>query len=338
MMLLEPREKQPVVEPVRVSPDYGKFINEPLPHGFGATLGNALRRTLLSSVPGVAITRARIEGVSHEFTTLPGVLEDMTELILNLKGVAFQAVQPHVLELDTNNKVKKREWHARIEAQGKGEVTGADVEIVEGPEIKVVNPGYHLATLTADDARLNIELTIETGVGYVAADKQDSTQLPLGVIPVDSMFTPVQRVNHHVESTRVGHQTDLDRLILEIWTNAAMTPYDALKTSAQILIRYLCLFLDFGSEPSEDMLTGARVGGGDTAAAGGEVLGSKIEELDFSVRTYNCLKKENINSIGELVRLSEKQLLEIRNLGSKSLTEIQEKLAERGLGLASDEG
>lgn len=326
--MIEVAGRRPFVDPVRVTPDYGKFVIEPLPHGYGTTLGNALRRALLSSVPGVAVTSARIEGAAHEFTTLEGVLEDLTELILNLKELAFSltgAAVPTAGGLDR--------WPARIEAEGVGEVTGADVEL--SPELRVVNPELHLATLTSETARLAIDLTIETGVGYVAADRHDVTQMGLGQIPIDSLFTPVQRVNHVVESTRVGHQTDLDRLVIEVWTNAAMSPVDALSTGARVLDGYVRLFFDFSSEPRLE----PREGVGLAVAEGprSELLDSKIEELDFSVRTYNCLKKENINTIGELVQLKEKDLLEIRNLGTKSLSEIREKLTERGLQLTEEE-
>lgn len=326
--MIEVAGKQPIVDPVRVAPDYGKFIIEPLPHGFGTTLGNALRRVLLSSIPGVAITTARIDGVAHEFTTLPHVMEDMTELILNLKDVAFQVAQTGGVDLDTPQR-----WPGRIEAEGKGEVTGADVQV--GSEIAVVNPEVHIATLTHDDARLVIELTIETGSGYVEADRHDVSQMGLGAIPVDSVFTPVQRVNHVIESTRVGHLTDLDRLVLEIWTNAAMTPSTALSSAARILDGYFRLFFDFRSEPRDD--AGLPAAGAEEDGPRSELLDAKIEELDFSVRTYNCLKKEGINTIGELIQFSEKALLDIRNLGTKSLTEIREKLQERGLGLQDDE-
>ncbi len=327
--MIEVAGKQPIVEPVRVAPDYGKFIVEPLPHGFGVTLGNALRRALLSSVPGVAIATARIDGQDHEFTTIEGMREDLTELILNLKAVALQVVQPNLVALDAPHR-----WQGRIEAEGRGEVTAADVDVP--PEIEVVNPELHLATLTSDTARLSVELEIETGVGYLPADKRDVSERGLGVIPVDSLYTPVQRVNHQIESTRVGHQTDLDRLVLEIWTNGAMTPSNALSSAARILDGYFRLFFDFRAEPADD--TSAREHAGEEGGARREVLDSKIEELDFSVRTYNCLKKENINTIGELVQLSEKQLLEIRNLGQKSLDEIKEKLVDRGLTLVEDEG
>ncbi|NUP98535.1 MAG: DNA-directed RNA polymerase subunit alpha [Armatimonadetes bacterium] len=328
--MIEVAGKQPNVETVRVAPDYGKFIIEPLPNGYGITLGNALRRALLSSVPGVAITSARIEGVSHEFTTLEHVLEDMTELILNLKAIAFQVVQPDLVNLETPQR-----WQGRIEAEGKGEVTGADLQIVNSSEIRVVNPELHLATLTHEDARLHIELSIDSGVGYTAADKQDVSQLGLGVVPVDSLYTPVLRVNHHVESTRVGHLTDLDRLVLEIWTNSAMPPSEALSAAARKLDEYFRLFFEFRAEPADEGVE--RRAGSEEGGPRREVLDAKIEELDFSVRTYNCLKKENINTIGELVQLPKKALLEIRNLGSKSLTEIEDKLRERNLALSDDE-
>jgi DNA-directed RNA polymerase subunit alpha len=321
--------KEPLVESVRVTPDYGKFVLEPLPHGFGTTLGTALRRVLLNSVPGVAITAARIDGVAHEFTTLPHVQEDMTELILNLKEVAFQATQPGLLAVEGGER-----FAARIQAEGIGEVTAADVVIEKG-DIEVVNPDLHLASLTHDEARLLLDLTIETGTGYVPADKHDVSQMGLGVIPVDSLFTPVTRVNHVVESTRVASATDLDRLVLEIWTNAAMTPVDALSAAARILDGYFRLFFDFRGEPTDDAPgRGSRHDG----AGRSEAMDAKIEELDFSVRTYNCLKKEHIDTIGELIQLSEKALLEIRNLGTKSLNEIKDKLAERALKLAADEG
>ena len=320
--------REPIVDAVRVTPDYGKFVVEPLPHGFGTTLGTALRRVLLNSVPGVAITSARIEGVAHEFTSLPHVREDMTELILNLKEVAFQATHPSLLDIDAPQRIS-----ARIEAEGLGEVTAADV-VIGGGDFEVVNPELHLASLTHEDARLVIDLEIETGSGYIAADKHDVSQKGLGVIPVDSLFTPVTRVNHIVESTRVASLTDLDRLVLEIWTNGATTPVAALSSAARILDGYFRLFFDFRGEPNEDAPSRSRADGGGR----GEGMEAKIEELDFSVRTYNCLKKEHIDTIGALVELSEKALLEIRNLGSKSLNEIKDKLAERGLKLADDEG
>lgn len=325
--MIEVAGKQPIVEPVRVAPDYGKFIVEPLPHGYGTTLGSALRRVLLSSIPGIAITNAKIDGVAHEFTTLPGVQEDMTELILNLKDVAFQPA-----EAGTGLEEGQR-WAGRIEAEEVGEVTGADV--IVPPEIAVVNPEVHIATLTHPDARLCLELSIETGSGYVPAEEHDVSQMGLGVIPVDSVFTPVRRVNHIVESTRVGHRTDLDRLVLEIWTNSAMTPSVALMTAARILDSYFRLFFDFRTEPRDLDVEGLRAGDGSGGRS--ELLDAKIEELDFTVRTYNCLKKEGINTIGELVQFSQRALLEIRNLGQKSLTEIIEKLEERGLSLAEDE-
>ncbi|HAZ64844.1 MAG TPA: DNA-directed RNA polymerase subunit alpha [Armatimonadetes bacterium] len=325
--------REPTVEVVRLTPDYGKFIIEPLPHGYGTTIGNALRRVLLSSVPGVAITSATIDGVAHEYTTLPGVREDMTELILNLKEVALQFADGVEVDPDV-----PQEFRAQIQAEGVGEVTAADL-VFEGPEVVVVNPELHLAQLTTETASLAIELVVETGVGYIAADDHDTAETGLseggkGLIPVDSMFTPVRRVNHTVEQTRVGHLIDLDRLILEVWTNAALGPRQALGQAARILDAYMQLFTDL---PADALGAGAGRGG---RAEAGRVEGgeAKIEELEFQSRTYNALKKERIDTIGELVRLTEREVLEIRGLGSISVNEIKERLAERGLSLASDEG
>lgn len=326
--MIEVAGRQPLVEPVRVTPDYGKFVVEPLPHGYGVTVGNALRRVLLSSIPGVAIVTATIEGCDHEFRAIEGVQEDVTEFILNLKEVAFQVVQPHLVALDT-----PRRWQGQIVAEGSGEVTAADL-VVPG-DIEVVNPELHLATLTTDQARLSVEFEIETGIGYVPADKHEREGRGVGVIPVDSLFTPVQRVNHLVESTRVGHQTDLDRLVIEVWTNGAMTPPNALSAAARLLDGYFRLFFDFRAEPTDESAEGEHPGEAERGRR--EVLDAKIEDLDFSVRTYNCLKKENINTIGELMQFTQRQLLEIRNLGQKSLDEIVEKLAERELTLDEDE-
>lgn len=323
-------DQQPNVISVRLTPDYGKFIIEPLPHGFGTTLGNALRRVLLGSVPGVAITTTRIEGVAHEFSTVPHVHENMTELILNLKDVAFEVVDE--AEFEAKDEHPPKPLTGRIEAEGQGEVTGADLVVPDA--VRVVNPELHLATVTDDEGRLVMEVQIARGVGYVPADQHGVDHLGLGAIPIDSLFTPVRRVNHHVESTRVGHQTDLDRLILEVWTNAAMSPKRALSEAALILAGYIRLFFDFSGEPS------AGADGRDGERAGGprnEVREAKIEELEFGQRTYNCLKKEQINTIGDLLELSEKELKAIRNLGDKSLAEIREKLENRGLQLVPDE-
>jgi len=315
---------EPTVSCVKLTDEYGKFLVEPLPRGYGTTLGNGLRRTLLSSIPGAAVTFVKIDNAAHEFTTLPGVVEDITEIILNLKDLAIQ------VHLDGESDFRQP-WTGRVEAEGVGEVTGADVILPS--DLEVVNPQLHLAQLTTEEARLFMELTVEFGVGYVPSEKHDLTGKSLGTIPVDSVFTPVRRVNHVVEATRVGHQTDLERLVLEIWTNGAVVPNEALSRAARILHDYYRLFFDFeeAALPEEKFEPEAE------AEPGSEWMDFKIEELDFSVRTYNCLKKENINTVGELIRWTEPDLLGIRNFGKKSLMEVTEKLSERGLRLRRDE-
>lgn len=320
--------KEPTVEPVRITPDYGKFVIEPLPHGYGTTIGNALRRILLSSVPGVAINTVRIDGVAHEFTSVAHVHEDMTELILNLKDVAFALRGDREALAEVH-----RTYTGRIEVEGKGEVTAADI-VLTSEEIEIVNPELHIATLTSDAATLVMELSIEAGVGYTSADGHDAAETGLGVIPVDSMYTPVTRVNHQVEQTRVGDQIDLDRLVLEIWTNAAMDPATALSEAARILGEYLKLL----GEVKADLDVSGAWRSSRPEGGSGDALEAKIEELDFSQRTYNALKKEHIDLIGELVRFSARSIKDIRNLGDKSLAEIQDKLSARGLSLAEDEG
>lgn len=315
---------EPKVSCVKLTDEYGKFLVEPLPRGYGTTLGNGLRRTLLSSIPGAAVTYVKIDNAAHEFTTLPGIVEDITEIILNLKELAIR------VRLDGESDFRQP-WTGRVEAEGVGEVTGADVILPS--DLEVVNPQLHLAQLTTEEARLFMELTVELGVGYVPSEKHDLAGKSLGTIPVDSIFAPVRRVNHVVEATRVGHQTDFDRLVLEIWTNGAVAPSEALSRAARILHDYYRLFFDF----EEVALPEERFEPEVEAEPGSEWLDFKIEELDFSVRTYNCLKKENINTVGDLIRWTEPDLLGIRNFGKKSLTEVTEKLAERGLRLRRDE-
>jgi len=298
---------------------YGKFVMEPLERGFGITVGNALRRILLSSISGAAITSVKIEGVLHEFSTIPGVKEDTTELLLNLKDLHIR------IQRDGTAKPEpKTIW---IDIQGAGEVTGADVRTPA--DVEVVNPEVHIATVSDEVARLSIEMTVEIGKGYVLPENQERVKPTIGVIPVGSTFTPVTKANFIVEPTRVGHKSDLERLILEVWTNGTILPIDALSESARILDKLARLVVDFQ-------------GGGyaeyeEEEAAGGEselrAPDARIEELDFSVRTYNCLKKANILSIGELVQHTEQDLMNIRNFGKKSLGEVKEKLAQLGLAL-----
>jgi len=311
----------PVIETLEHTDAYGKFVVEPLDKGYGVTLGNALRRVLLSSLPGAAITWLRIGGVQHEFATIPGVREDTTELILNLKDLA--------IKVETNGSDMDEPRTLRIEKRGEGDVTGADIETP--PDVEVVNPEVHIATLADDNAALDIELTVEVNKGYILPDKQERFKHQIGAIPVGSAFTPVRKVNYALEATRVGSRADLERLILEIWTNGAIAPGEALSEAARILDNYVRLFFDVSSErvarPLDD--TGFTRRSGEPKAPD-----ARIEELDFSVRTYNCLKKANIQTIADLVKTSEDDLMNIRNFGRKSLVEVQDKLSQYGLTLA----
>jgi len=310
----------PRVEILEDRATYGKFVVEPLEQGFGYTIGNALRRVLLSSIPGAAVTSLKIDGVLHEFSTIPGVKEDTTELILNLRELF---VKTDIDENDDESIV------VTIDVHGPGEVTGADIQTPAGVEI--VNPEVHIATLNDETARLRAELTVERGKGYVLPDKQENIKQSIGVIPIGAVFTPVRKVSYTVDPTRVGHKTDYDRLVLEITTNGTVTPSQALSEASQILDSHLRLFFDFAGRPK-----GAGFDYG--VGAGGAVPGppdARIEELDFSVRTYNCLKKANVLTIRELVQLTEADLMNIRNFGRKSLNEVKDKLESLGLALKS---
>lgn len=308
----------PRIEILADEETYGKFVAEPLEQGFGYTIGNALRRVLLSSIPGAAVTSIKIDGVLHEFSTIPGVKEDTTELILNLRElyvsmepVAGDEGEPMVITLDV---------------RGPGEVTGADIQCP--PEIEVVNPEVHIATLDSETAALRAELTVERGKGYVLPEKQEKVKQTIGVIPVGAVFSPVRKVSYTVDPTRVGHKTDFDRLVIEIQTNGTVRPSDALSEAAKILDKQVRLFFDFARKPK----AGAEFGG----EMGGITPGppdARIEELDFSVRTYNCLKKANVLTMHELVQLTEADLMNIRNFGKKSLNEVKDKLESLNLSL-----
>ena len=310
--------EKPTIETVEISEDgkYGRFVVEPLERGYGITLGNALRRVLLSSLPGAAVTTVRIEGVLHEFSTIPGVVEDTTEIILNLKELAIKmhTDEPQVL---------------RIEAQGEGEVRAAD--IIAPPEVEIVNGDHLIATLESD-GRLFMEMTVQRGRGYVPADRNKQPDRSIGVIPVDSIFTPIRKVNFHVENTRVGKITDYDRLTLEIWTNGTVAPDEAASMAAKILTDHLALFVNLTD----------KAGGVDLMVekeddAKSKLLEMSIDELDLSVRSYNCLKRAGINTIGELVEKTPEDMMRVRNLGKKSLEEVEEKLAALGLSLKQPE-
>lgn len=311
--------EKPKIECVELKEDgtYGKFIVEPLERGYSTTLGNALRRILLSSLPGVAATSVKIENVLHEFSTVQGVKEDVTELILNIKGLA----------LKMNGEGPRTIY---IDAKGEGEVTAADIK-ADG-DIEVINKDLHIATLDSD-GRLYMEVTIDRGRGYVSQTKNKNESLPINTIPVDSIYTPVKRVNFTVENTRVGQITDYDKLSLEIWTNGTIKPDEAIGLSAKILIEHFKLFMTLTDhannveimvEKEEDKKE--------------KVLEMTIEELDLSVRSYNCLKRAGINTVQELTQRSMDDMMKVRNLGKKSLEEVEQKLAALGLGLRqSDE-
>ncbi|GAB6877297.1 DNA-directed RNA polymerase subunit alpha [Thermaerobacter litoralis] len=310
--------EKPTIETVELSDDgtYGRFVVEPLERGYGITLGNALRRVLLSSLPGAAVTSVRIEGVLHEFSSIPGVVEDTTEIILNLKELAIKMYtdEPQIL---------------RIEAQGEGEVRAAD--IITLPDVEIVN-GDHLIATLEHDGRLFMEMTVQKGRGYVPADRNKDPDRSIGVIPVDSIFTPIRKVNFQVENTRVGKVTDYDRLTLEVWTNGTVTPDEAASQAARILTDHLALFLHL----TDQSRSGATaVEKEDDARA--KLLEMSIDELDLSVRSYNCLKRAGINTIGELVEKTPEDMMRVRNLGKKSLEEVEEKLAALGLSLKQPE-
>lgn len=308
--------EKPKIETVTISEDgsYGKFVVEPLERGYGTTLGNSLRRILLSSLPGAAVTSVQIDGVLHEFSTIPGVVEDVTEIILNLKGLALKihSDEEKVLEID---------------AEGEGVVTAGDIRA--DSDVEILNPELHIATL-ASDGRLHMRITANRGRGYVPADRNKREGQPIGVIPVDSLYSPITRVNYVVENTRVGQMTNYDKLTLEVWTNATVRPDEAVSLAAKILTEHLMLFVGL-TEKAKD----AEIMVQKDEDRREKVLEMTIEELDLSVRSYNCLKRAGINTVQELIMKTEEDMMKVRNLGRKSLEEVQEKLAELGLSLRS---
>jgi DNA-directed RNA polymerase subunit alpha len=310
---------QPRIEILEDGETYGKFAVEPLEQGFGYTIGNALRRVLLASIPGAAITSIKIDGVLHQFSTIPGVKEDTTELILNLRELYV------AMELDGTEDAEPK--LIRIDVHGPGDVSGADIETP--PEIRIVNPEIHIATLNDETARLSAEMTVERGKGYVLPENQENVNEAIGIIPVGAVFTPVRKVSYTVDPCRVGHKTNFDRLVLEVTTNGTIMPSDAVSIAARILDKQFKLFFDFARAPKG---LGAEFGEPGAGALPGPP-DARIEELDFSVRTYNCLKKANVLTMGELVQLSEADLMNIRNFGKKSLNEVKDKLASLNLSL-----
>jgi DNA-directed RNA polymerase subunit alpha len=314
--------EKPKIEIVEISEDnrYGKFVCEPLERGYGITLGNSLRRILLSSLPGAAVTSVKIDGVLHEFSTIPGVREDVTDIILNLKELFIK------LHGDETKVV-------RIETEGKGEVKAAD--IITDPDVEILNPDLHIATL-AEGSSLRMEITVERGRGYVPADKNKKPDHVIGVIPVDSIFSPILRVNYNVTDTRVGNVTDYDKLTLEVWTDGSIRPEEAVSKSAGIMVAHLKLFQNIAGVTAED----EGEGGPFTESAedaGTKTMEMTIEDLELSVRSYNCLKRAGINTVAELVQKTEEDMMKVRNLGRKSLDEVKKKLGELGLSLAESE-
>ena len=294
---------------------YGKFIIEPLERGFGNTLGNALRRVLLSSLPGVAVTTIKIEGIQHEFSTVPGVTEDVSEIILNLKALSAKLYSDQMKTVT-------------IDVKGPCEVKAKD--IVVDDELEFVDPEAHIATLN-EDAHLQMTLTVDSGRGYVSADKNKYPNMPIGVIPIDSIFTPIKKVNYSVSDTRVGQITDYDKLTLEVWTDGSVQPDEAISLAAKILTEHLTLFVGL----TEQVTTIAFTDQEDDKKE--KVLEMTIEELDLSVRAYNCLKRAGINTISELVQRNQEDMMKVRNLGRKSLEEVEQKLEALGLSLRPGE-
>jgi DNA-directed RNA polymerase subunit alpha len=296
--------------------NYAKFVIEPLERGYGITLGNSLRRVLLSSLPGAAISSIKIEGVLHEFSTIPGVLEDVSEIILNLKQMVlkYSGEEPKIM---------------RLEQQGAKEVKAGDLE--QDAEVDVLNPDLHIASMN-NEGKLFVELTVERGRGYVSADQKKKNDDIIGVIPIDSIFTPVKKVNYQVENTRVGRVTDYDRLIFEVWTNGSITPEEAISSSAQILINYLKLFTEIDDRRAEVEIMVEK-----EEEKKDRIPDMPIEELELSVRASNGLKRANINTVGDLVDRTREEMGKIRNLGQKSLDEIENKLRELGLSFKQSE-
>lgn len=295
---------------------YGKYEVEPLERGYGTTLGNSLRRILLSSLPGTAVTTVKIAGIQHEFSTLPGIKEDVTEIILNVKGIIAKL---HCQGTKT----------VYIDAYGEGEVCAGDIK-ADG-EVEILNPDHRIATLDSG-AYLSMELTFSHGRGYVPAERNKLQQPIIGVIPVDSIYTPVEKVNYSVENTRVGKTTDFDKLTLEVWTNKTISARDAVSLGAKILCDHFELFTDLSDA----------IGNKSTVVEKSEtqrdkVLEMTIEELDLSVRSFNCLKRANINTVEDLISKTEEEMIKVRNLGRKSLEEVIHKLAMMGLSLTSDD-
>jgi len=291
---------------------YGKFYAQPFERGFGTTIGNSLRRILLSSIEGAAITSVKFEGVLHEFSTIAGVMEDVSEIILNLKGVCFK------MHTDKPRTI-------RLQAKGKGTVTAGEIET--DADLEIINPNHHIATLEKD-ALLDMEMEVRLGRGYVPATEDMDRDKTIGMIPIDAVFSPVRKVNFIIENARVGHATDYDKLTLEVWTNGAVRPDDAIAYAAKILKDYMTIFINFDEEVEEEEPVKD-----EKNEELRKFLQKSVEELELSVRSYNCLKKAEIKTIGELVQKTDSEMLRTKNFGRKSLNEIKELLTDMGLSL-----
>ena len=313
--------ERPNIEVVEISEDkkYGKFVVEPLERGYGITLGNSLRRIMLSSLPGAAVTHVKIEGVQHEFSSIPGVKEDVTEIIMNVKSLA---IKNH----SESNEVKT----AIIDFTGEGVVKASDIQV--DSDIEIMNPDVTIATLCGKDAKLFMELSINKGRGYISADKNKHDDLPIGVLSVDSIYTPVERVNMTVENTRVGQVTDYDKLTLDVYTDGTLVPDEAVSLAAKVLSEHLNLFIDLSeSAKAAEVMVEKEDGESE------KILEMSIDELELSVRSYNCLKRAGINTVQELINKTPEDMMKVRNLGRKSLEEVQAKIKELGLEFSNSE-
>lgn len=296
--------------------NYAKFVCEPLERGYGVTIGNSLRRILLSSLPGCAITSVKIDGVLHEFTTIPNVKEDVPEIVVNIKGVRLKSE-------DNEEKV------LRIDFKGEGEVTAKDI-ITDGT-VEVLNPDLHIATVSAG-GHLKIEMTADRGRGYNTAEKNKKADQPLGVLPIDSIYTPVKKVNYAVENTRVGQRVDYDKLTIEVWTDGSLKPYEALSLAAKVMTEHLELFIDLSEATKNTQVMIEK-----EESKKEKVLEMSIEDLELSVRSFNCLKRAGISTVEDLANKSEADMMKVRNLGKKSLDEVTNKLHSLGLDFSKEE-
>lgn len=309
--------EKPKIEIAEISDDnkFGRFVVEPLERGYGTTLGNSLRRIMLSSLPGTAVTHVKIKGVLHEFSSIPGVKEDVTEIVMNIKSLVIK-----------NNATTNEPKQAYIDVAGERVVTAADIH-VDG-DIEIINPDLVIANLSGPDARLEMELTIGNGRGYIGSDKNKEADSPIDVIAIDSIYTPVERVNLTVENTRVGQVTDYDKLTLDVYTNGALAPDEAVSLAARVLVEHLNLFVDLSENAkSVDVMVES------VTDEKEKVLEMNIDELELSVRSYNCLKRAGINTVEELISKTPEDMMKVRNLGRKSLDEVLSKLKELGLSL-----